>query len=626
MTEKIKWSTSAAIARRLGDQLIKDPHTAFFELIKNSYDADATEVEVNFHRPLSDAAKIVIRDNGTGMTIGDLRTKWARAAGENKVQEPYTPCFSRRRLGAKGIGRFSSAKLGDNVKVITKTERDRLQIQFTINFAAFTDDKDFEDMDFQYTEGAPRRGFQRGTILELSALRDRWGKREIRKIRHQLSHLIDPDVEDQNFRIIFKCREFLEFDGPLDNPIAGKETHRVGFSIEPDGRYERTVEINGLPKNEKELRTPLPCGPVKGVIRYYKHGVKQQNRKLSEGAEESHMGVKVYRDGCRVRPYGETSDDWLSISSKRARAGGKYYVQPLAVAGSVHISATGNNNLTDATNREAGMIENEEFGALQRFVLEHVELLNKLLEQETRSESIKQKRHTVRKILNTVIDCLQRQDSEVYKGYVSALDRRKRGESGQTVTRKETRVIDVKPATKEEWYCASCDARWRVPSGQTPKVCMDVAVNRKGQPQKSEGCGSANIHRSKHESRTGGAEFGAIVPGKYATISGKQIKVKVDYEMGEDDDEFSVDEREIVINGNHRAYRLAEYLDQVSGKKYEIGDDVFVPALTIHITKNVCLAWAELHFHTTKEWSEFRNRYESLQAEICASVLTKLAL
>ena len=102
--------------------------------------------------------------------------------------------------------------------------------------------------------------------------------------------------------------------------------------------------------------------------------------------------------------------------------------------------------------------------------------------------------------------------------------------------------------------------------------------------------------------------------------------MKVDYEMGEDDDEFSVDEREIVINGNHRAYRLAEYLDQVSGKKYEIGDDVFVPALTIHITKNVCLAWAELHFHTTKEWSEFRNRYESLQAEICGSILTKLAL
>ena len=62
--------------------------------------------------------------------------------------------------------------------------------------------------------------------------------------------------------------------------------------------------------------------------------------------------------------------------------------------------------------------------------------------------------------------------------------------------------------------------------------------------------------------------------------------------MGEGDDEYRVDQREIVINGNHRAYRLAEHLDQMSGKKYEIGDDVFVPALTIHITKNVCLAWA----------------------------------
>lgn len=618
-------STSAAVIHRLGDELIRDPHTAFFELIKNSYDADATEVEVEFHRPLSEAPKILIRDNGTGMTVEDLRTKWARAAGENKVLEPYTPRFHRRRLGAKGIGRFSLAKLGDQVKIITKTETSRSQIHFALHFSTFTDDKDFDDMYFDYTEGVPRRGFDNGTHLELSGLRDRWGKREIRKIRSQLSHLIDPEREDQQFRIAFKCSKFPELNGPLDNPIAGKETHRVRFSIDQNGNYERIVEVNGLTKKVKESRAPLHCGPVQGVIRYYKQGVKSQDRRLSDSAEESHMGVKVYRDGCRVRPYGEeTSDDWLLIASKRAKAGGKYYVQPQAVAGSVHVSAIENQRLIDATNREAGMIENDEFATFRTFVLDHVELLNKLLEQETRSESRKQKRHTVRKILDTVVDCLQRQESDVYRGYVSKLDRRKRGEVGQTTTRRETRVTDAKLSTKDEWFCASCEARWRVPTSQTPKLCMDLAVNRKGQSRKAEGCGSTNIHRSKHELRNGSPNLGAILSGKYALVGGKQIKVKVDYDMGEDDDEYRVDEREIIINGNHRAYRLAEHLDQMSGKKYEIGDDVFIPALTIHITKNVCLAWAEFHFRETQEWTEFRSRYDALQGAICESVLSKL--
>ena len=52
MVDTINFSTSAAILSRLGGELIKDPHTAFFELVKNSYDADATNVYVKFHKVL----------------------------------------------------------------------------------------------------------------------------------------------------------------------------------------------------------------------------------------------------------------------------------------------------------------------------------------------------------------------------------------------------------------------------------------------------------------------------------------------------------------------------------------------------------------------------------------------
>lgn len=63
----------------------------------------------------------------------------------------------------------------------------------------------------------------------------------------------------------------------------------------------------------------------------------------------------------------------------------------------------------------------------------------------------------------------------------------------------------------------------------------------------------------------------------------------------------------------------------MSDKKYEIGDDVFVPALTTHIAKCACLAWAELHYLETKKWEEFKQRYDSLLSSICESVRGELS-
>ncbi len=36
----MNFTASAAVVRRLGDQLIRQPRQAFFELVKNAYDAD----------------------------------------------------------------------------------------------------------------------------------------------------------------------------------------------------------------------------------------------------------------------------------------------------------------------------------------------------------------------------------------------------------------------------------------------------------------------------------------------------------------------------------------------------------------------------------------------------------
>jgi len=624
---KMKYSASATLPQRLGEEMIRDSHTAFSELIKNSFDADATEVTVRFQSSPAKGGYIVIEDNGSGMSKKDIQTKWLRAGGESKVRDPYSPVFKRRRQGKKGIGRFSVGKLGSKMKLVTKTPGIRKQIVIPIDFSQFTDDKDLNDMEATFKEGTPRSGFQKGTIIEITGLHDKWAKREIAKLRNELSHLVDPEKKDQNFSVLFDCPDYPELSGKLSNPIAGQESHRVEFSVDPGAKYNiEIVRTGGKTIKKREKRLPLLCGPVHGILRYYKEGIKSRDKKLSSEGEESHMGVKAVRDGFRVRPYGEERDDWLQVRTRKARAGGKYYVRPDLLAGTVYISAITNPALQDETNRESGMIANKEFYAFQDFVREQVNRLNETLEQETRSESHRQKRQTVQKILNTIVKCVNKLESELYKGYIEKLDRTHRGESGLTSEQEEgLRHSTIDETTKKEWGCLDCENVWRTLKATTPKVCMEYAVNRKGEPRDVSGCGSSNIEPASHEYSGQRRDLGAIVSGEYAVVSGKKVIVKIDPDMGEREEEFRFSEREIVINGNHPAFKVAERLDAKAGMKYEMGDTVYHPAKTTQITKCVCLAWGHIHYKEgNKNWEDCWSRYDELLGNICDAVLEEL--
>ncbi len=71
--ERIEFTVDAALLRQLGERLVGRPHIALAELIKNSYDADATLVTLGF-----DGDSIEIEDNGHGMTFEEFRDGWMR--------------------------------------------------------------------------------------------------------------------------------------------------------------------------------------------------------------------------------------------------------------------------------------------------------------------------------------------------------------------------------------------------------------------------------------------------------------------------------------------------------------------------------------------------------------------
>ena len=134
MTESVQRKISlpfrprARILRLLGDELIGNDRLAIFELVKNAYDADATEVSVCLN--LSDEnSMITVSDDGEGMNLNVLKSVWLVPGDEHRqkqrLEKKRTPKHNRLPLGEKGLGRFAVHKLGNRISMVTRSRNCR---------------------------------------------------------------------------------------------------------------------------------------------------------------------------------------------------------------------------------------------------------------------------------------------------------------------------------------------------------------------------------------------------------------------------------------------------------------------------------------------------------------------
>ncbi|RJQ49888.1 MAG: hypothetical protein C4530_22445, partial [Desulfobacteraceae bacterium] len=179
-----KFTVDTHLFRELGELLVGRDSTALIELIKNSYDADATEVTVHgqqLDRP--EIGRIVVSDNGTGMTSERFVTGFLRVASRLKDQgERRSDIFHRRYTGSKGIGRLAAHKLArqlevdsvskgsSNSKIETlhaKIDWDGIESRETLDEIEGTDAIALET-------GRARSTAHSGTSLTLTKLRRAW--------------------------------------------------------------------------------------------------------------------------------------------------------------------------------------------------------------------------------------------------------------------------------------------------------------------------------------------------------------------------------------------------------------------------------------------------------------------
>ncbi len=119
------FESSGRLVTILGKESVSNPSIALIEAIKNTYDADAKEVDVIFKEVKSyHKGEIIIQDDGHGMTREDIKERWMKLATDNKLHEPFTKKYKRRKIGEKGIARFAFSTLGLAGEVIKKNIND----------------------------------------------------------------------------------------------------------------------------------------------------------------------------------------------------------------------------------------------------------------------------------------------------------------------------------------------------------------------------------------------------------------------------------------------------------------------------------------------------------------------
>lgn len=413
--DRLKFRPRARIIRTIGDQLISGPEAAVIELVKNAYDADATRVVVRFVPPLIPGqGRITVQDDGHGMTLSDIQDRWMEPATASKLGNRRSPGRQRLMMGSKGIGRFAAAKLGGRLFVRSVSERSGARVEIMvgeIDWSVFDGDTYLDDVSIglltQPTEEAT------GTEIEVRALAETWSREKLERLLLELRRLISPlGTRDDVFRIILDLSACTEatagFDGATlvegtTGSLPGEDRQDVEpFEVRPfplltacDYEVVGTFDAEGTFTGSMEIRragqapTPITfavplqpdedsCGPVE--VRFFlfdreaeavkanvaRAGLGSLTASAARSIIDNVTGVAVYRDGFRIRPYGDPENDWLTLDTRRVnrptlRIGHNQIAGYLAVDGQ-------DGDLQEKSSRE-GFEENGAYRRLQRLVL-----------------------------------------------------------------------------------------------------------------------------------------------------------------------------------------------------------------------------------------------------------------
>lgn len=403
----LHFEVSSGLKRVIGRDLITDDEVAVFELVKNSFDAGATRVHLHF-----ETNKIYIVDDGRGMSRGDIEQKWlfvAYSAKRDPSDATYRERIAERRhfAGSKGIGRFSSDRLGSILEMQSRPDTAASEVHHLhVDWDKFeADDKDYfgnvaveyhttPDFELPTEINKPNHG----TVLLIRNPRIRWDRARLLHLKSSLAKLINPfgDAADgfsielsapneqkRDAEVVAeaKIKQQEEPNAEIVNGIVGnfifstlkdKTTFiEVNFSDDQSQIITSLVDRGELVYRTSE---PNPYDELRGS------GYRCQLFYLNLSAKNTfarRMGVPslrfgsvfIFRNGFRVFPIGEDGDDWFGIDARKQQ-GYARFLGTRDVIGRIDVEGD-EEKFKEASSRNQGLVETAAARQLRECFWEH---------------------------------------------------------------------------------------------------------------------------------------------------------------------------------------------------------------------------------------------------------------
>lgn len=363
MAKNVTIRPFARLLTMLGDQLIKNEQIAVIELIKNAYDADADWVKVSFEGfteslNITSESRIIIEDNGCGMTSERIEKSWMSPATPNKFSkdgsERRTPKYNRIIQGEKGIGRYAMLKLGKTVNLTTRPANWLLNSrgesesskEYTLCFDLSSYDSDFidgakdgneglylDELNFKLEDQSPNVFVEHdvainnlkfnkyenshGTRIEISNLSGSWSLAKLKPIKDS----------------------FLRF-GDLFNEVISSDEKQNSFTI---GLYlNGATLVNDEKSNDITLRNLIETQSVlqitnghysseSGLFTYKQNGIIksvsiQENALRGLSVFRNHFQDKTTKIFRKVSDFGNFEFDFYVFDLNSKDETSKYYL------------------------------------------------------------------------------------------------------------------------------------------------------------------------------------------------------------------------------------------------------------------------------------------------------------
>ena len=309
----------------LGAEQLQDPALAVLELVKNAWDADARRVTISIQT--HNKSGVVVVDNGHGMSREEFEARWL-VIGASHKRGAGTSEGGRPLIGEKGLGRLSSFALGASVRITSARPAEKGFVA-NVNWEELSAAPSLEDYTVEISETKRRRG----TRIEVRQLRLDWTDAHTEFLVTHAEFLAS--VPGQTFHLTLRVdgkRHSLQHPTAMVDRLAEVT---LEMSVLRDGKPRITScvvngqDLTGIQFREMKIEEQdARLAGMKLSLRFFRRD--EAAKRLSDTLQrnevvdvlERYQGVRVYREGINVPPYGLSGDDWAALEKQRTATGG----------------------------------------------------------------------------------------------------------------------------------------------------------------------------------------------------------------------------------------------------------------------------------------------------------------